>query len=130
MHLAQPHPDCSIVNHGRYVRAYIGPAPADYVLECYRSLVVHVLEQKFIHVLVVGEAVRDPMSHLAARDAVVALESIGVPAGFRLAFVPRSYDSLNGYRHAEIEAAQRGIRAKVFAEEEEAVRWLTAPERH
>ena len=130
MQLAQPHPDFSIVNHGPYVRAYVGPVQPNEVLECYRTLVVAALEQKFIHVLVVGEAIGDPLSHLAARDAVIAFADIGVPAGFKLALVPRSYDSLSGYRHAEIEAARRGIRAKVFSEEDEAVRWLTAPERH
>ena len=84
----------------------------------------------FVFILVVGGAISDPMSHLAARDAVIALAVIGVPAGFKLAFVPRSHDSLNGYRHAELEAARRGIRAKVFSGEDEAVHWLTAPERH
>jgi hypothetical protein len=130
MQLAQPHAECSIVNHGLYVRAYVGPVQPSDVLDCYRTLVVAALEQKFTHVLVVGEAVGDPMSHLAARDAVIAFADIGVPAGFKLAFVPRSYDALNGYRHAEIEAAQRGIRAKIFSEEDEAVHWLTAPECH
>lgn len=88
------------------------------------------LEQKFTRVLLVGAAAGDPMTHMAARDAVVALADIGVPAGFRLALVALTHESLNAYRHAEIEAAGRGIRARAFSGEDEAVRWLTEPEIH
>lgn len=130
MQLAQPHPDCSIVAQDGYLRAYVGSAPAEQVMECYRSTAVFTLEQKFTRVLVVGAAAGDPMPHMAARDAVIALSVIGVPAGFKLALVALSHESLNGYRHAEIEAARRGIRVKVLAQEDEAVRWLMEPDRH
>jgi hypothetical protein len=100
------------------------------VEECYRMAAVIALEQKFTRVLVIGAAAGDPMTHMAAFDALVALADIGVPAGFRLALVALTHESLNAYRHAEIEAARRGLRAKVFSDEDEALRWLTEPERH
>jgi hypothetical protein len=50
--------------------------------------------------------------------------------GGRRCRVPLTYPTLNGYRHAEIEARKRGIRAKVFMEEVEAIRWLTEPDKH
>jgi hypothetical protein len=95
---------CCISKRGEYIRADVGPGRPSEILECYRSLVSAALEQKF--------------------------HEIGVPAGFKLAFVPLTYSTLNGYRHAEIEARKRGIRAKVFMEEVEAIRWLTQPDRH
>ncbi len=101
----------------------------DEIQECYRTLATLALEHKFNRALVVGVAADDPVNHLAARDAVIALHVIGVPAGFRLAFVPHTPETLNAFRHAEIEAAARG-RVKVFAGETDAVRWLTAEEIH
>lgn len=128
--LAQPHSECSISRRGEYIRADVGPGRPSEILECYRSLVTLALEQKFKLALVVGAAYDDAAHHLAARDAVIAFHEIGVPAGFKLALVPLTYPTLNGYRQAEIEAQKRGIRAKVFMEEMEAIRWLTEPDKH
>lgn len=130
MQLAQPHPECTVVHEGRYIRALVGGGHVDQIQECYRTLATLALEHKFTRALVVGVAADDPVNHLAARDAVIALHVIGVPAGFRLAFVPHTPETLNAFRHAEIEAAARGLRVKVFAGEAEALRWLTAEEIH
>jgi hypothetical protein len=130
MRLAQPRPECTIVQEGRYIRALVGGGQADELQECYRTLAALALEHKFNRALVIGVGANDPVNHLAARDAVIALHVIGVPAGFRLAFVPHTPETLNAFRHAEIEASARGLRVKVFAEEAEAVRWLTAEEIH
>jgi hypothetical protein len=130
MELARPHPDCPIVNEGPYVKAIVGPGEATDVMECYRTLVVTAITHKVTKVLVVGLAAGDPMWHLAARDAVAALHEVGVPAGFKLAFVPQNDYTWNGYRHAQIEAEKRGLRVKVFHQESEAASWLTEPEKH
>ena len=130
MQLARPHADCTIVRRGDYIRAEVGTGSPGEVHECYRTLATLALEGKFARVLVVGRADDDPVSHLAARDAVIALHVIGVPAGFRLAFVPHTSATLNAFRHAEIEGRGRGLNVKVFKEEGEAVRWLTAPQLH
>lgn len=130
MQLAQPHPDCSVHHVGEYVRAYVGSGSPAQIQECYRTLATIALEHKFLRVLVVGIGEDDSHSHLAARDVVIALHVIGVPAGFKMAFVPKTDVTLNGYRHAEIEASNRGLRAKIFPSEEDAVRWLTDPEIH
>jgi len=124
------HPDCRVEHNGRYVHAYVGPRHLDDVQECYRHIASLAAEHKYSRILIVGDEAHDPISHLAARDVVIALAVIGVPAGFRLALVPRAHGPLNGYRHAEIEAKQRGLRVRVFDNEEEATRWLTAPEVH
>jgi hypothetical protein len=130
MRLAQPHPECSIHQAGEYVRADVGSRRAEEIQECYRTAVTVALEHKFQRMLVIGVGTVDSHSHLAARDAVIAMHVIGVPAGFRIAFVPKSDVTLNAYRHAEIEAQSRGLRAKVFEHEEDAVRWLIGHELH
>jgi hypothetical protein len=123
--------DCFIRQVGDYLRATVGPELfPDQVEECYRALATRVLEQKLVRVLVVGVGEDHPHSHLAARDALIAMAEIGVPVGFKLAFVPRSDATLNGYRHAEAEARERGIRARVFENEAQAIRWLTEPDVH
>jgi hypothetical protein len=130
--LARPHKDCEVVDEGRYVRAFVGPAEsAGDVHECYRALIYLAIQHRFERALIVGEAAaNDPLSHLAARDGIIALHQIGVPAGFKIAFVPRTAEALNAYRHAEIEAKNRGIRARVLFDEQEAIAWLGEEEKH
>jgi hypothetical protein len=128
--LGQPHPQCTIERDGELLRTRVGGMGAQGIQECYRALAALALEHKFTRALVVGVAAGDAVSHLAARDAVIALHMIGVPIGFRLAFVPHTFETLNAFLHAEIEAEKRGLRAKVFSAEAEAVRWLVAPEVH
>lgn len=130
MKLARPHPECVVHHAGEYVRAYVGAGTPEEIQECYRTLASLALQHKFHRVLVVGLGEEDAHSHLAARDVVIALDVIGVPAGFKMAFVSKTEATLNGYRHAEIEAKNRNLRAKVFLDEEAAVAWLTAPELH
>jgi hypothetical protein len=128
--LAHPYSGCSIVHEGRYIRANVGDGRHAEILECYETLVVLTLKQKFTRVLIIGTGSGDAMSHLAARDAVIALAKFGVAAGFRIAFVALTNETLNGYRHAEIAATERGIRARVFDREAEAMRWITEPDQH
>jgi len=130
MELARPHKDCLVVHEGEFVKAVVGPGSSTEVFDCYRALVEMAVKHKYERALVIGEADDDPLHHLAARDGIIALHKIGVPAGFKIAFVPRTAETLNGYRHAELEAKQRGIRARVFRDHEEAIRWLTEPEKH
>src|SRR5687767_652992 len=94
MQIAQPPPDCNVVDEGRYVRAYVGPPHLDDIYACYHYITTLMLTHGYERVLVVGDSAHDPISHLAARDAVVALSKIGVPAGFRLALVPRAHEPL------------------------------------
>jgi hypothetical protein len=128
--LARPHPECSVDHVGQYIRAHVGSGSSEQLQECYRTLASLALQHKFNRVLVVGIASGDPHAHLAARDIVIALSVIGVPVGFRMAFVPTTDETRNGYRHAEIEAANRSLRAQVFDNEPAAVAWLTQPEVH
>ena len=130
MQLAQPHPDCTISHEGRYVRAIVGPGSARQIQECWRTIAALALENKFSRALVVGTAAGEPLAQLAARDAVIALHEIGVPAGFKLAFVARTSEALNAFLHAEIAAEARGLRVKVFRDEAAATRWLAAEEVH
>lgn len=130
MELARPHPDCTIHKKGAYIRADVGHGSAPEIQECYRTVASLALEHKFERVLVVGIGDRDSHSHLTARDVVIALDVIGVPAGFKLALVAKSDATLNGYKHAEIAAKERGLRVRVFRDERAAVDWLTAPEIH
>jgi hypothetical protein len=90
----------------------------------------HVLERRVSQILIVGVGEDHAHSHLAARDALIAIAEIGVPAGFKVALVPRTSATLNGYRHAELEGQRRGLRAKVFKSEAQAIRWLAEPEVH
>ena len=123
--------DCAIRRVGDYLRAQVGPdlRPRE-VEDCYHALATQALQSRLDRVLIVGIGEDHPHSHLAARDALIALHEIGVPAGFRIAFVPRTSATLNGYRHAEVEARKRGLRARVFESEAEAARWLAEPELH
>ncbi|HEY5899333.1 MAG TPA: hypothetical protein VIV54_17325 [Burkholderiales bacterium] len=130
MQLAKLHGECSVDQVDGYIRAHIGRGSTAQVEECYRTLASIALQHKFDRVLVVGLGAGEPHAHLAARDIVIAFSVIGVPAGFKLAFVPTTDATRNGYRHAEIEASKRGLRAKVFGSEEEAVDWLTQPDVH
>lgn len=125
--LAQPHPECSICEAGGYIRADVGSGTPSEIQGCYRRAADIARAHNFRRVLIVGVGEDDAHSHLAARDIVIALHQLGVPAGFKMAFVPRTDVTLNGYRHAEIEAKNRGLRAKVFLDEEAAIRWLAEP---
>lgn len=130
MELARLHPECTVHNEGAYIRANVGHGSSSEIEECYRTLASLALEHKFERVLVVGLGERDSHSHLTARDVVIAFDVIGVPAGFRLALVGKTDATLNGYRHAEIAAKERGLRVKVFKDEQAAIDWLTAAELH
>ena len=130
MELARPHPECPVVRINSVIRGEIGPGSSETVLECYRAFVVVVIQQRADRALLLGRANEDPVSHLAARDAVIALHVIGIPAGFRLALVPFTHETLNGFKHAELEASQRGLRARLFRDEREAMHWLSEAERH
>jgi hypothetical protein len=128
--LAQPHPDCPVHDAGDYVRANVGSGSPHEIQECYRTLATVVLQHKRNRVLIVGLGGQDAHTHLAARDIVIALDVIGVPTGFKIAFVPKSDVTLNGFKHAETEAARRAVRAKVFHDEASALRWLLEPDLH
>jgi hypothetical protein len=130
MELARPHPECTVHKEGAYIRADVGHGSSSEIQACYRTVASLALEHKFERVLVVGVGDRDSHSHLTARDVVIALDVIGVPAGFKLALVGKTDATLNGYRHAEIAAKERGLRVKVFREEQPAIDWLTRPELH
>jgi hypothetical protein len=130
MQFAAPHPECTFHHEGEYLRAHVGPASAAEIRDCYQALASLVVEHKFERVLVLGLGEQHAHSHLGARDVVVALHQIGVPAGFKVAMVPKSDATLNGFRHAELAARERGMRVQVFREEAQAVRWLTQPELH
>jgi hypothetical protein len=129
MQLANPHPECTVEQVGEYIRAHVGGGNISQVQACYRTVASLALQHKFRRVLIVGES-GEAHAHLSARDAVAALAEIGVPSGFRLAFVPTTDETRNGHRHAEMEARTRGLRARVFDAEHEAVAWLTEPELH
>lgn len=123
--------DCSFRKVGDYLRAEVGARlGAHEVEDCYRVLATVVIEHRQSLVLVVGVGAEHPHSHLSARDALIAMHEIGVPAGFRIAFVALSDATRNSYLHTELEARKRGIRAHVFEREDDAVRWLIHPELH
>ena len=130
MLLAQPRPGCTIGHEGEYIRAQVGPARRHKIRECYRALAALTLEHEFSRALIVGLGADDRIDPLAVRDAVIAFQVIGVPASFRLALVPHTAEALNRFRDTETEGANLGLRVKLFADEVEAVRWLTAPELH
>jgi hypothetical protein len=129
MALARPHQDCKIDHAGQYVRADVGDGSSHEVRDCYQTLASLALEHKFTRILVVGIG-QDPHSHLTARDIVIAFEVIGVPAGLKIAFVAKTDATLNGFKHAEYAAKERGLKAKVFRDENQAVLWLTEPDLH
>ena len=129
MQLASPHPECTVDHVGQLIRARIEGGTSSQIEECYRALASLALQHKFERVLIVGTG-GDPHAHLGARDAVVAFGEIGVPAGFKLAFVATNDATLNGFRHAEIEARNRGLRVKLLRNEAQAVAWLTEPDVH
>jgi len=105
--LAHPHSGCSIVHEGRYIRANVGDGRHDEILECYETLVVLALKQKFTRVLIIGTGSGDALSHLAARDAVIALAKFGVAAGFRIAFVALTNETLKQFFLAQIQQRKR-----------------------
>ena len=130
MELPAPHPECAIHDVGHYVRVVLTGGSDRQVYEYYQHLVMLTLRHSLTRLLIVGKGGGSPYAHLGARDALIALHGVGVPAGFKIAFVPHTDPIRNGYRHAEIEAEKRGLRAKVFAEEEQAIAWLTNPDMH
>ena len=129
MQLASPHPQCAVDHVGQVIRARVEGGTSSQIQECYQALASLTLQHKFDRVLIVGTG-GEPRAHLGARDAVVAFGEIGVPAGFRLAFVATSDATLNGFRHAEIEARNRGLRVRLLRDEAQAIAWLTEPELH
>lgn len=130
MRLEQPSAGCSIEVHAAHIRASVASRSSGDIRECYRAIATLALEHRIGRVLVIGVSVHDAHSHLAARDAVIAIHELGAPQGFRIGFVPQSDATRNGYRHAETEAIARGMRARMFPDEAAALAWLLAPDVH
>ena len=118
--------DCKVEQRDGYVHAYVGSKYLDEIRECYAHIAALAAEHRYARLLIVGDDAFNPASHLAIRGLVIALSAAGVPAGFRLALVPRAEASVEGYRHAEFEGSQRGLAVKVFELEEDASGWLTS----
>ena len=119
-----PSAACKVEHRDGYVHAYVGSKYLDEIRECYAHIAALAVQHRYARLLVVGDDAYNPVSHLAIRGLVSALSAMGVPAGFRLALVPRAEAALDGYRQAEFEGSQRGLAVKVFDTEDDACGWL------
>jgi hypothetical protein len=117
---------CDIRQHRQWLRARVGPGLADEVQECYRALANECLTRQCERVLVLGVSQFDAFDHLAGRDALRSLALVGVPRGFRLAFVALTPDLIAVYDAAVLEAERLRIEARRFVDEADAERWLAA----
>jgi hypothetical protein len=120
-------PACNIEEDARYLRCTVGPGQPHEIQECYRTLATECLLRKDKSVLVVGSDGGDSFVHLAGRDSLRAISLVGVPPGFRLAFVAATPDMIAIYDAAVVEAGRCGIQARRFGTEAQAVAWLTGP---
>jgi hypothetical protein len=118
---------CEIGEAPGYLRGVIGPGSAKHIQDCYRLLVLECLKRQSKRTLVIGLAGGDAFTHLAARDAIRSMVLAGVPVGYRVAFVALGADLIAVYDAAVVEAARRGIEARRFREEAEAIKWLASP---
>jgi hypothetical protein len=118
---------CEIVQEEHYLRGVIGPGLAQSIQACYHELFHACVQRDCRRVLVIGKSKWDAFSHLAARDALRSIVLAGLPARFRIAFVPTTAALIAVYDAALVEAWRLGIEAKRFPEEAEAARWLAEP---
>lgn len=118
---------CEIAMGESHLRALVGPGLAPSVQECYHELFNVCVQRRCQRVLVIGRSKWDPFFHLAARDALRSIALAGLPAGFRIAFVPLTAGLIAVYDAAVVEAARLGIAARRFADEADAARWLAEP---
>lgn len=117
-------PVCTIGIVDDCVRADVGPGHAGEIQQCYQDWACACLDGKYQRALLVGTSQGDEFAHLAARDAIASMALAGVPAGFRLAVVARSVLLITVYDAVVVAARRRGIDARRFQDEAEAVRWL------
>lgn len=120
-------PVCQIGTVDGIVRGIVRGGSAAEIQKCYADWALACLLGQFRRALLVGVGHGDAFSHLAARDAIAAMALAGVPAGFRVAVVALDAHLIAVYDTAVVEAGRRGIEARRFADEAQAVKWLGTP---
>lgn len=117
---------CVIGRENSDLRAIVCSRRAEDVQRCYQAVAEECIRHQCRRVLVLGRSNADAFVHLAGRDALRALVVAGVPAGFRLALVAETADLIAVYDAAVIEAGRRGLVARRFTSEDDAVCWLAS----
>jgi hypothetical protein len=118
---------CEIGTVDGTARAFVGRGSAAEVQKCYADWALVCVLGQFERGLLVGAAGGDAFTHLAARDAIGSMVLAGVPPGFRLAVVALDPFMVTVYDAVVVEAGRRGLVARRFRDEEEALKWLAAP---
>jgi hypothetical protein len=114
--------DACQVRH--YIRATIGPADANDLPACYRSLAMICAREGLARVLVLIDGAGGSTAHYLVRRSIGAMAVAGTPTNFRMALVARSVPDYKVCKYAEVVAARRSVRARAFLDETEAIRWL------
>jgi hypothetical protein len=108
------------------VRGTVGPGHATEVQTCYANWASACLLSQCDRALLVGSSAGDEFAHLAARDALGAMVLAGLPQQFRLALVAQTAHLIAVYDAVVVEAQRRGLDARRFRDEEDALNWLRA----
>ena len=119
-------PVCAIGIVDGIARASVGPAHANRIRQCYEDWACTCVLGEARRALLIGRSDSDSFTHLAARDAIASMVLAGVPPGFRLAVVAQSANLIAVYDAVIVEANRRGLEARRFRDEQEAVKWLGA----
>ena len=117
---------CAIGRKHGDLRAVVCSRRAEDVQRCYQALAEECIRHQCRRMLVIGRSTDDAFVHLAGRDALRSLALAGVPPSFRLALVAETADLIAVYDAAVVEAGRRGLLARRFTSEEDAVRWLAS----
>ena len=119
-------PICEIGTAEGICRAFVGPAQASRVRQCYEDWACACVLGEFRKALLIGRSDSDAFTHLAARDAIASMVLAGIPADFRLAVVALSANLIAVYDAVIVEANRRGLQARRLLNEAEASKWLHA----
>jgi hypothetical protein len=117
---------CEIRDIEGYLCGRVGPGGAGEVQRCYEDWAIACLDRQCSAALLVGSSDGDAFPHLAARDAIASIALAGMPAGFRLGVVALNATLIAVYDAVVVEAQRRGIQARRFQSEDEAMAWLRA----
>lgn len=117
-------PVCEIGIVEDCVRGVVGRGHAGEIQRCYEDWACACLLGNYRRALLIGTSKGEAFAHLAARDAIASMVLAGVPAGFRLAMVAESAQLIAVYDAVVVEAGRRGLEARRFHDEGEALAWL------
>jgi hypothetical protein len=111
-----------------HLRVEFGYITVTDIAALYRNVAVICVQRQLTRVLIVAGD-DEPAGERLLRGALTTMTLAGIPDGFRLALVAALPRAAQTYRNTQRDYNTAGITARLFENEENAVRWLDGASR-